>query len=68
MKTKNQKDKTITLNKETQMTGQREPLWRREVKSEFRAPHAAPVTMSPMSYKGMKRTHGKNIMACLCHV
>jgi len=29
----NPKDKPITLNKETQMTGQHEPLWKSEVKS-----------------------------------
>jgi len=29
----NPKDKTITWNKETQMTGQHEPLWKPEVKS-----------------------------------
>jgi len=29
----NSKDKTITRNKETQMTGQHEPLWKPKVKS-----------------------------------
>jgi len=29
----NSKDKTLTWNKETQMTGQHEPLWKPEVKS-----------------------------------
>jgi len=29
----NSKDKTFTWNKETQMTGQHEPLWKPEVKS-----------------------------------
>jgi len=33
IRTQNPKDKTITWNKETQMTGQREPLWKPEVKS-----------------------------------
>jgi len=32
-KLKNPKDKTITWNKETQMTGQHEPLWNLELKS-----------------------------------
>jgi len=32
-KLKIQKDKTITWNKETQMTEQYEPLWKPEVKS-----------------------------------
>jgi len=32
----NSKDKTITWNKETQMAGQHEPLWKSEVKSGVR--------------------------------
>jgi len=52
-KTQNPNDKTITCtwNKETQMTGQYEPLWKPEMKSG--APQAATVRMSPMSYQGM---------------
>jgi len=46
--TQNQNDKTITWNKETQTTGQHEPLWKPEVKSG--ASDAAPAIMSPMSY------------------
>jgi len=33
IKTQKTKDKTITGNKETQMTGQHESLWKPEVKS-----------------------------------
>jgi len=33
IKQKEQSDKTITLNKETHITGQHEPLWKPEVKS-----------------------------------
>jgi len=33
IKTQNPKDKTIKWIKKTQMTGQREPLWKPEVKS-----------------------------------
>jgi len=45
------------------MTGQHEPLWKPVEKSG--AP--APVMMSPMSYQGMKNTHGNNIMANTCY-
>jgi len=65
IKTQKTKYKTITWNKETQTTGQHEPLWKPEAKSgapegqATPAPHAAPATMPPMSYQGMKRTLDK---------
>jgi len=69
----NSKDKTITGNKETQMTGQHEPLWKPEVKSgdpegkHFLLRIRHPSWCPPMSYQGMKRIHDNNIMAYRCH-
>jgi len=73
IQTQNPKEKTIICNKVTQMTRQHEPPGKPEVKlgapegQAFSAPHTAPVTMSTMSYQGMKYTHDNNNIAKRYH-